>query len=63
MKRFSKLFVSFLLISALTFCAVLSVNAAPLPLYGDVLSDGGITVADATQISKYLTDSVKLTEQ
>ena len=63
MKRFSKLFVSFLLISALTFCAVLSVNAAPLPLYGDVLSDGGITVADATQISKYLTDSVKLTDE
>ncbi len=63
MKRFSKLSLSFLLISALTFCAVLSVYAAPLPMYGDVFTDGGITVADATQISKYLTDSVELTDE
>lgn len=63
MKRYSKLFISVFLIAVLAFGSVISVNAKALPLYGDVFTDGNVTIADATQISKYLAELTTLSDE
>lgn len=54
MKKHFTAAVSLLLIGALSVFSVISVSAAPLPLYGDVNADDIISVDDATEIQKYL---------
>jgi alpha-amylase len=56
MKKSCKTIICFLLVAVLALGAIVSVSASELPLYGDVDKDGTITVADATEVGKYLAE-------
>lgn len=63
MKRYSKLLISLLFVVLLAFGSIISVYAKTLPLYGDVFTDGNITIVDATQIGKYLAGLTELSDE
>jgi alpha-amylase len=56
MKKSCKTIICLLLVAVLALGAIVSVSASELPLYGDVDKDGTITVADATEVGKYLAE-------
>lgn len=62
MKKCFTITVSSLLIGIVSMFSAISVSATALPLYGDVNSDGIISVDDTTEIQKYLAKITELSQ-